>query len=84
MGWFDRISGVLKEPPPSMAFEVSEAGIAVARLRPRGEPGFVPLKAGVISVSPLRDNIVDPDGLSTAVRAASRPASRARYSKTIR
>ena len=71
MGLLDRFSGVLKDPPPALAFEISEAGIAVARLRPRGEPGFVPMRPGVISVSPLRDNILDPDALSAAVRAAA-------------
>ena len=73
MGIFDRFAAALNEPPPALAFEISETGISVARLRPRGEPGFFPLKPGVISVSPLRDNIVDADGLSTAVRAAAGP-----------
>jgi type IV pilus assembly protein PilM len=73
MGILDKLAAVLNDPPPSLAFEIGEAGITVARLRPKGEPGFYPLKAGAISVSPLRDNIVDPDALSTVVRAATGP-----------
>lgn len=68
-----RISAILRDPPPALAFEISEAGIAGARLRPKLEMFFHPLKPGVISVSPLRDNIADPDQLSAAVRAAAGP-----------
>jgi type IV pilus assembly protein PilM len=67
------LAHLLREPPPALAFEISEAGIAVARLRPKGEAGFQPLKPGVISVSPLRDNVLDPDELALAVRAAAGP-----------
>jgi len=60
---------ILQDPPPAMAFEISEAGIAAARIGPRAEPVFRPLKPGVLSVSPLKENVVDPDELSMAVRA---------------
>jgi type IV pilus assembly protein PilM len=69
----DRFRGLLHEPPPSMAFEVSEAGVAVAPLKPRGDLGFHAIKPGVISVSPLRDNILNPDELAAAVRAVAGP-----------
>lgn len=63
------ISALLQEPPPSMAFELSEAGIAVARMGgPRTEIDFHPLKPGVLAVSPLKDNVILPDELSLAVR----------------
>ena len=73
MALFERLSSLLREPPPALAFEIGEAGIAVARLRPRGEMTFQPLKPGAISVSPVRDNIVVPDELAAAVRAAAGP-----------
>ena len=62
------ISRIWKDPPPVYAFELSEAGIAVARLGAKAEMAFRPLKTGAISVSPLRDNIFNPDELSFAVR----------------
>ena len=64
----DSISNLLQEPPPAMAFELSEAGIAMARMGAKTELGFRPLKPGVLSLSPLKDNVVMPDELSIAVR----------------
>jgi len=71
MALLHRLKGLLSEPPPALAFEISEAGITAARLRPKGETTFHPLKPGSISVSPVRDNILVPDDLSAAVRAAA-------------
>jgi type IV pilus assembly protein PilM len=51
-----------------MAFEISEAGIAAARIGARAELEFQPLKSGTLSVSPLKENVVDPDDFATAVR----------------
>ncbi|HTQ54423.1 MAG TPA: hypothetical protein VMI94_08185 [Bryobacteraceae bacterium] len=62
------ISGLLQEPPPALAFELSEAGIAAARMTGKTELDFRPLKPGVLSISPLKDNVVMPDELSFAVR----------------
>ena len=42
-----------------MAFEISEAGIAAARIGARAELDFQPLKPGTLAVSPLKDNVVD-------------------------
>jgi type IV pilus assembly protein PilM len=54
-----------------MAFEISEAGIASARIGSRAELEFYPLKAGTLSVSPLKENVVDPDEFTLAVRAVA-------------
>jgi len=67
------ISTFLEEPPPAMAFELSEAGIAMARMGARTELGFRPLKPGVLALSPLKDNVVMPDELSIAVREMAPP-----------
>src|ERR671928_152293 len=67
----DRLKSLLQDPPPSMAFEISEAGIASARIGARAELEFFPLKAGTLSVSPLKENVVDPDEFSMAVRAVA-------------
>src|ERR687883_1199883 len=67
----DRIKAILQEPPPSMAFEISEAGIAAARIGSRAELEFFPLKPGTLSVSPLKENVIDPDEFTMAVRAVA-------------
>ena len=64
----DKLKLLLQEPPPAMAFEISEAGIACARLAHRTEMDFVPLKPGTLSVSPLHENVVDPDEFSPIPR----------------
>ncbi len=51
-----------------MVFEISEAGITVARLSGKTELAFRPLKPGVLSITPLKDNVILPDELSIAVR----------------
>lgn len=58
MSLLKNIANLLKEPPPSHIFEVSEAGIAYAR--PSGaefETGFVPFEPGTLAVSPIEDNV---------------------------
>jgi len=64
----ERLKFLLRDPPPGMAFEISEAGIAAARIGARAELEFQPLKSGTLSVSPLKENVVDPDDFSMAVR----------------
>jgi type IV pilus assembly protein PilM len=67
----DYLKRFIQEPPPAMAFEISEAGIATARIGSKAELEFRPLKPGVLSISPLKENVVDPDEFSLAVRAAA-------------
>jgi type IV pilus assembly protein PilM len=65
----DKFKSLLQEPPPAMAFEISEAGIASARLAARTELDFLPLKPGTLAVSPLKENVIDPDEFTMAVRS---------------
>src|SRR5947209_2372258 len=67
----DRLTSILTDPPPAMAFEVSEAGIAAARITSRTELDFQPFKPGIITVSPLKENVEDPDEFVMAVRSVS-------------
>jgi type IV pilus assembly protein PilM len=67
------LASLWKDPPPALAFELSEAGIAMARTGKNPEFDFRPLAHGVISVSPLRDNILEPAELAAAVRALAPP-----------
>jgi type IV pilus assembly protein PilM len=64
----DRLKHLVEEPPPAMAFEISEAGIASSRVGPNASLEFRALKEGVLSVSPLKENVTDPDELASTVR----------------
>ena len=66
---FDSLKSILLDPPPGMAFEVSEAGIAAARIGPKTELDFKPLAPGVLSVSPLKENVLDVPAFTAAVKA---------------
>ncbi len=66
----NKLKSFLQERPPAMAFEISEAGIASARIGTHAELDFHPLKPGTLAVSPLKDNVVDADEFLAAVRAA--------------
>jgi type IV pilus assembly protein PilM len=78
MALLNSISALLQDPPPAMAFELSEAGVAVARIGSKSELDFRPLKSGVLAVSPLKDNVIMPDELSIAVRESAPNAGRKR------
>lgn len=67
------ISGILQEPPPSMAFELTEAGISVARLAGKTELDFRPFRPGVLAITPLKDNVILPDELADAVKEIAPP-----------
>ena len=64
----ERLRSVLREPPPAMAFEISEAGIAGARVGARAEMEFQPLKSGTLAISPIKENVIDPDDFAMSVR----------------
>src|SRR5512140_2681834 len=75
----DKLKSLLQDPPPSMAFEISEAGIACARISPPGELNWRPLKPATLAVSPLKDNVLDPDEFTMAIRdLAGQQANRKR------
>jgi type IV pilus assembly protein PilM len=61
----------LDDPPPSHVFELSAAGIAFA-VRPQGrgqapEIRFEPFGGEVLAVSPVNDNVVNPEALAAHV-----------------
>jgi len=74
----DKLKSILQDPPPAMAFEITEAGIAAARIGVRAELDFLPLKPGTLTISPLKENVADPDEFSRAVRAVSGTQSKAK------
>jgi type IV pilus assembly protein PilM len=58
------ISRLVKDPPPEHAFEISEAGISYAH---GTEIGFEAFEPGTIEVSPLTDNILRPEIVSSRI-----------------
>ena len=55
----DKLKSLLQEAPPAMAFEITESGIASARIGTRAELDYLPLKPGTLAVSPLKENVLD-------------------------
>ncbi|MBI4889121.1 MAG: hypothetical protein HY821_00760 [Acidobacteria bacterium] len=67
-----RLKALVSDPPPEYAFELSEAGIAWAR-HGSGGPQWTPIEAGTLDVSPLGDNVKEPQRLAAAVHAIAPP-----------
>ncbi|MDQ6677960.1 MAG: hypothetical protein M3Z09_11750, partial [Acidobacteriota bacterium] len=59
----------MQDPPPEFAFEISEQCIAMARTRAAAALTFQDLPSGVISASPLRDNVLQPEAFAQAAMA---------------
>lgn len=55
------LTALLQDPPPEFAFEISEQAIVMARTRSAATMVAQDLLAGVVSASPLRDNILQPE-----------------------
>src|SRR5437763_81038 len=53
----ESLKALLQEPPPSMPFEITEAGIAAARIGARAELSSQPLKTGGLSVFRLKEKV---------------------------
>lgn len=68
MNFWHRLTSLVKDPPPELVCEFSEAGVAYARLGQERETGFAPLAPGVLRISPVEDNVLDPDALAGEVR----------------
>ena len=64
MALWKQITHLVKDPPPDHIFELSEAGIAWAR---QGETGFQAFGPGVLAVSPLADNLLQPAAVTAAL-----------------
>jgi type IV pilus assembly protein PilM len=67
------LPNLLKDPPPTHAFELSEAGIAFARVNEPKEANFVPFDPGVLLVSPAHDNIHQPEKVQEVIGAIAPP-----------
>ncbi|HWB96472.1 MAG TPA: hypothetical protein VG672_07210 [Bryobacteraceae bacterium] len=78
MNLLHSITALLQDAPPALAFEISEGGISMARIAQPAPIQFRPLAEGVLSVSPLRDNVLRADELAEAVRGLVPPNGNSR------
>jgi len=63
------LAQLLKDPPPAYAFEMSVAGIAFAKIAAPPQINFQPFEEGMLSVSPVHDNIQKPELLSSQINS---------------
>jgi type IV pilus assembly protein PilM len=75
MSMLDRIQGLLQDPPPEFAFEIGADGIAMSRTRPPATVQATPLAGGVLSPSPVKENILDAAAYAEAVKKVMPPAN---------
>ncbi len=75
------LTALLQDPPPEFCFEISERAIAMARPRGTATMTSRELPPGMISASPLRDNILLPEAFASEV-ARLVPAAPARKRRT--
>lgn len=84
MAPFDSIKRLWSDPPPEYAFEISEAGIALAPCVSAGQMKFHPFEPDVLSVSPVHDNLNKPEAFAAHVAAlAPSPNGRKRRSAAL-
>src|SRR5579863_2731520 len=65
MSFLNRMTSLVKDPPPNHLFELSEAGLAFAR---GTEIAFQPFDPGTLVVSPVEDNLLRPDAVVSAIQ----------------
>ncbi len=63
-----KLGSLFQDPPPEFAFEIGPDRIAMARAASGAKAVIETLAPSVLSPSPLRDNVLDPDALALAVK----------------
>ncbi|MBC7928799.1 MAG: hypothetical protein H7039_24410 [Bryobacteraceae bacterium] len=64
-----RLASLVQDPLPDFVFEITESGVAFARPATGAPPGFAPLEPGILSISPMTDNVLRPDALADRIRS---------------
>jgi len=72
MSIVDSINGLLADPPPEFAFEVSEMGLAWSS--PKGK-GFTAFEPGTLRVSPSEENVLRAESMARVVREVAGEAA---------
>jgi len=68
MSVLNKITALIKDPPPNHVFELSEAGVAFAH---GVETGFQPFTEGTLVASPVEDNFLRADAISATIQAVA-------------
>ena len=71
MALLDQLKSMVEDPAPAQVFELSETGVAFARRNPKTGPdiGFSAFPTPVLHVSPVKENVLDPELLGSHVAA---------------
>jgi type IV pilus assembly protein PilM len=72
MSFLNHITRLVKDPPPSHLFELSEAGLAYAQGITTGFQAFEP---GTLVVSPVEDNLLRGDAILSTIQRVTPPGS---------
>lgn len=62
-----KILALLEDPPPEFVFEIAPDSMAISRTRGPAALQQVALPAGTLAVSPVKDNVQNPEALAEAV-----------------
>lgn len=75
---------LFRDPPPAWAFELSEQAVAAVHLGKPPRLAYQALRPGVLALSPLRDNVMEPEELAAAIAALAGPReSRKRHEAVL-
>ena len=77
------LANLLQDPPPTHAFELSEEGLAFAPVSQPALAEFSPFEPGVLVVSPLHENIQQPQVLLEHIQALAPGNGRKRRAAVI-
>src|SRR5579863_475924 len=64
MSLLDTIRRLITDPPPGFVFEISPGGIAYGIPSAPENVGFRALNEGVLAISPLTDNVKEPEAFA--------------------
>lgn len=69
MALLDQLRNLVEEPAPAQVFELSESGLAFGRRNAKTGPdlGFSPFPSPVLHISPVKENVLNPELLSSHV-----------------
>jgi type IV pilus assembly protein PilM len=82
LSFLNQITRLIKDPPPSHLFELSEAGVAFAQ---NLQTGFQPFEPGTLVPSPVEDNVLRADAILMTIQkvAPARNAKKRRPAAVI-
>lgn len=64
-----KLKSLVVDPPPEFVFEITGEGVTWARPAQPAAVHWRPLEPGVLDVTPLRDNVLEPGKFADAVRS---------------